>query len=173
MKSVKFVVMFAAAMLLLMFATACGGRDGHSDLLESNEQLQVEIERLLSESAFFMNKIVSLQEELDLLHTQANGATSQPAIVEIYDEFPMFHQDLQSLLNEPITTEFTLEHAAWQNLASASEGMEYILWRGSLSNLSETERYINLLVQNGWELVTMFGAGSGYGMAGMVIVMRR
>ena len=154
MKSVRFVVVCAAVMLFMMFVAACGSREDYSELVRINEQLQEEVNRLLA--------------VISAVHYQ--------------NEYPMFNRDIQSLLNdanisEPgslqVEWEPGAEQVGWQNLASASAGMEYILWRGSWHSLGLIEHYVNLLVQHGWELVTMFQAGHAVYGGGIVVVMRR
>ena len=170
MKSVKVVLTSAVVLLLIVFVAACGGHDDRSDLLRANEQLQEEIERLMNGFWYLMYENSNLQAELKLARDQLAGTVSPSADEKYHEEYPMFHHDLQSLLNESGMAGLGIEHLAMQNLVAATPGMEYILWRGSWSNLSETEHYINLLVQNGWELVNMFGAGP---VNGIVVVMRR
>ena len=175
MKSVKVVFSCALALLLFVFITACGGQDDNSELLRANEQLQEEIEMLRSDIRKLISEHSSLQAELNFLQDQA-GKTVNQSVNGIYqEEFPMFHHDLQSLLNDTnlydtSLDEFSIEQVAWQNLSAQSAGREYILWRGSWNYLSETEYYVNLLVSHGWELVNMFGAGI---INGIVVVMRR
>ena len=173
MKSI--MVVFACAVLLLLVA-ACGGRDDSSDLRLANEALQEEIEMLRQEMTFLFAAHVSLQDELRFVQAQVDSMAVHPANGEYQengeyqDEFPMFHHDLQSLLNEPGLDRLSIEQIAWQNISATSAGMEYILWRGSWANLGNTEHYVNLLVSHGWELVNMFGAGQHNGI---VVVMRR
>ena len=166
MKSI--MVVLACAVLLVLVA-ACGGPDDSSDLRLANEALQEEIERLRQELTFLTETQHILLAELRHVQAQIDSMAVQPENGEYLDEFPMFHHDLQSLLNEP-GMGVSIEHTAWQNISAATAGMEYILWRGSWGDLSGTEHYVNLLVQHGWELVHMFGAGM---TNGVVVVMRR
>ena len=176
MKSVKVVISCTLALLVLAFvaACACASRDDDDGLQRflGSEQLQEEIEMLRQELMHLKHEHSNLQAELKnvLEQVEANGLASNAVNGEYQVEFPMFHHDLQSLLNETGYSDFSFEHAGWQNLATSSIGREYILWRGSWNYLDETESYINLLTQHGWELVTMFGAGM---INGIVVVMRR
>ena len=172
MKSVKVVMACTVIMLALVFAAACGSRDDNSDLLRANIMLQEELASLMHDFRNLMSENKDLQAELRYVrdYLAAEGNVSQSINGESQGEFPVFYQDFQSLLNETNHTGFSIEHTAWQNLSASSTGMQYILWRGSWGNLSDTQDYINLLVQNGWELVTMFGAGQ---LNGIVVVMRR
>ena len=167
MKSI--MVVLACAVLLVLVA-ACGGQDDGSELRLANEALQEEIEMLRFKLSILIDEQVNLQDELRLVQAQVDSMAVPPANGEYHYEFPMFHHDLQSLLNGSVLGEFSIEQAAWQNLSAATADMEYVLWRGSWANLGNTEHYINLLVSHGWELVNMFGAGAHNGI---VVVMRR
>ena len=147
MKFLRIITVVAVVSMFFAFAAACGSRDDLSELIRANELLQEEINRLM-----------------------AAMPASQLAFEDFQCEYPMFNRDIQSLLNEPIISESGMQQLGWQNLAAQSTGRDYILWRGSWSTLSDTEHYINLLVQNGWELVSMFSAGQ---LNGIVVVMRR
>ena len=173
MKSVNFFQLCALGVLLFVFA-ACGGQDNQSDLLRANEQLQEEIKSLRYDFRNLMDEHISLQAEIRFVqgYLAALGNANQTVNGEYLGEFPVFYQDFQSLLIEPSHAEFIIEQAAWQNLSTSSAGMEYILWRGSWAMLGTTQDYINLLVQNGWEFVTMFQAGHAHA-GGIVVVMRR
>ena len=171
MKLAKFLQSCAVVVLLFVFV-ACGGQDSQSDLLRANEQLQEEIKSLRYDLQNLTDEHRSLQAELSFVqgYLAASGTANQSLNGVYPGEFPVFYQDFQSLLNEPIHAEFSFEQAAWQNLSTSSTGRHYILWRGSWGSLVETQDYINLLVQHGWELVTMFSAGQ---VQGIVVVMRR
>ena len=147
MKFLRILSVLAVVCVFFVFAAACGGREDYSELVRINEQLQEEVNRLLA--------VISAGDYLC--------------------EYPVFNVDIQSLLSDASISEVGFEpgiqQAGWQNLATQSTGREYILWRGSWGNLSDTEAYINLLVQNGWELVNMFGAGQLNNH--IVVVMRR
>ena len=182
MKSVKFVKACVVTMLLFTFVAACGGQDINLDLLRANVQLQEEVERLRHDFQHLMEEHSNLYAELRYVQDQvsAKGMANQFVNGEYHGEFFEFYFGYQGLLAESYLADFSFEHASWQNLGTSSAGMEYILWRGSWVNLANTEANLNLLVQQGWELVTMFHAVQGVGGpaggvtgGGIVVVMRR
>ena len=168
MKFAKIMLMFVIVTLLFVFGAACAGQDDNADIIQANVQLQEQVLRLMDNFQALMEANNSLQEELRHFQNQVAELTNPPLNGEFFD-FPVFYQDFESLLNG-YSQAFGIEQIALQNLADSSSDMEYILWRGSWDNLSLTQDYINQLVQNGWELVNMFGAGR---MNGIVVVMRR
>ena len=164
----------AVVMLLVVFVSACGGQDDLLDLMEANEQLQEEVDRLRHEFQDLMYDHSVLQAELRYVQEQvaAQSLASQSLNGEYHDELPGLYCDFWDLFDETYRDELGIEQLAWQNLGISSTGMEYMLWRGSWNNLANVEIHMNILSQQGWELVSMFQAGHA-AAGGIVVVMRR
>ena len=174
MKSVKIVFVSSVVMLFIMFAVACGGQDINLDLLRANVQLEYEVYRLRNDFQHLMDEHSNLHAELRYIQDQlaASSTASQSVNWEYPGGFPGFYYGINGLLDGAYFDELGIEQLAWQNLGTSSAGWQYILFRGSWVNLDNTEANINILSQQGWELVTMFQAGHA-AAGGIVVVMRR
>lgn len=169
MKSIKVVLVCKVAILLFVFVAACGGKDESSDLVRINEQLLEEIVMLRQDFRYLVDEHINLQAELRNVqdYIASRSMASQSTNGEYQSDF-----DFGGSLDDTFFEDVVFEQLTWQNLGVSSAGMEYILWRGSWTNLAIIETHLNLLSAQGWDLVAMFQAGHAHA-GGIVVVMRR